>query len=121
MITKHRSLANAMAALILILASHAAAQDSKKKTPLYKQTPFDELRVKGGMDRSYKCYPLQLGNRYKITIPRTGNLKLQLVDPEAAGAEAGEVLIPWRAVESIAVYETLVLQEANERTRNGRV
>ncbi|MCA9177872.1 MAG: hypothetical protein KDB14_25570 [Planctomycetales bacterium] len=104
-----------LAAMLLAALAHAQAPPSK---PLYQQIPYDLLKAKNGND--YKCYPLVLPDRYKITIPKIGNLKLQLVDPDAASVDPGDLLIPWRLVESISVFEVMVLNEANEHTRQKR-
>lgn len=100
---------------VLCVGGETLAQQAK---PLYLETPYDVLYVKNG--KSYKAYTIDLPERYNIRIPTRGSLKLQLVNPDDANAEPGEVLIPWSKVERIEVFETIVLEEANKLTREGK-
>ena len=114
----NKSSTNIALIVFLLLVACSSALFAQQQKPMYLETPYDMLHVKNG--NAYKAYTIDLPERYNIRIPTRGSLKLQLVNPDDANAEPGEVLIPWVKVDRIEVFESLVLAEANKLTREGK-
>ncbi|MBM4001569.1 MAG: hypothetical protein FJ297_18885 [Planctomycetes bacterium] len=102
-------------AVILAGAVSAFAQDPPvgdaidTTHPLYQQRPYDLITVKRDGSQ-HKILPLELPVR-ELPVQKSGTLKVRL-----EREPADEVVIRWADIQSVDLWEDMVLAEAVERT-----
>ena len=114
----HRSFVTiALATVALAVAGgYCTTALAQENTPLYKQAPYDVITLNAANDNQvYNVKPLDFPGRTKPANPKKSDrLKITLVSKPD-----DQYTVLWASIDSIVLFEEMVLAEANDLTTKG--